>query len=811
MPSLSSFRGVFGMAATEEATGTKESIFARLDKLNEFERRPVTPDKLQSGRYFAGLYAGEHVAATEFVIGALFVIWGARTFDVVVGLLLGNLLAVLSWTLVCAPIAVQTRLTLYWYFRQIGGPVLTVIYNLLNAVLYCILAGCMITVAASAVRIPFGIPPQTGWLPQDPLFVVVVVAVGAVVVTLAILGFKRLSQFAVVCSPWMLLMFVCGALVTLPTVGHVSNWKTLWNVAEERIWSGPGPSVAVVKREGSQIVLELENVKGHLQVLKEATGVAAAAEADPTQVSLPGFFLAPTATPKPEDFVPAEARLEYIYGKLEEQPASGGEGKNESEEKAKTDPSSAQPSDTSSVSTVTAAATSIAEQPAAGSPAEQARSQRGPRSQGGASSQGPGGGGGFMPPVAPVVEVPPKPPILGYRIRVESKSVPEPAAVKYVMPKSRGGVICNENFVPLQSFQAAANSQHLSARSPIGFWHIVFFAWICNLAMHLGLSDMAIFRYAKSAWYGLYSAFGMFLGHYLAWMCAGIMGAAAARAFMQPLMQLDSGQVAYFALGWAGALAVIIAGWTTANPTLYRAGLALQVITPNWPRWLVTFLAGTITTAIACFPFVFLYLLDFVGIYGILLMPVGTIVVVEHWLFPILGWQKFWSTRKGQLLNVAALIAWAVGLGLALLLWRMQWLHLFFLVIPVWFATAITYIILAGLLGAPKRQEASGQSEPLYSASEHSVGGTTETTTPAPSPVPVKKGIGQSRFLMVIFGLAALLCLVASVTFAWFVFAGYMSADKVKPTLLYLALAYFVTGVLYLNYRERLQTARQSA
>jgi len=53
-------------------------VFERLDKLNEFERQPVTPDKLHGGRYFAGLFAGEHVAATEFVIGALFVIWGRR-------------------------------------------------------------------------------------------------------------------------------------------------------------------------------------------------------------------------------------------------------------------------------------------------------------------------------------------------------------------------------------------------------------------------------------------------------------------------------------------------------------------------------------------------------------------------------------------------------------------------------------------------------------------------------------------------------------------------------------------------------------
>ena len=107
------------MATTKSTTG----IFRRLDRLNEFERERVREDRLHGGMYFAGSFAGEHVAATEFVIGALFVIWGATAFDVVVGLLLGNALAVLSWALICAPIAIKTRLTLYWYLRRIAGPV----------------------------------------------------------------------------------------------------------------------------------------------------------------------------------------------------------------------------------------------------------------------------------------------------------------------------------------------------------------------------------------------------------------------------------------------------------------------------------------------------------------------------------------------------------------------------------------------------------------------------------------------------------------------------------------------------------------
>ena len=139
--------------ASQETKARGEGLLARLDQLYEFERQPVTSDKLQPGAYFAGVYSGEHIAATEFVIGAALVSFGASAYDVLVGLLIGNLLAVLSWTLVCAPIAFQTRMTLYWYLRQIAGPAVTVVFNLLNAILHCILAGAMFTVSASAVRI----------------------------------------------------------------------------------------------------------------------------------------------------------------------------------------------------------------------------------------------------------------------------------------------------------------------------------------------------------------------------------------------------------------------------------------------------------------------------------------------------------------------------------------------------------------------------------------------------------------------------------------------------------------------------------
>ena len=60
----------------------------------EFERVPVPQSKLKSWKSFLGMYAGEHAAGTEFVIGPLFLTTGVSAFDLIIGLLLGNLLAV---------------------------------------------------------------------------------------------------------------------------------------------------------------------------------------------------------------------------------------------------------------------------------------------------------------------------------------------------------------------------------------------------------------------------------------------------------------------------------------------------------------------------------------------------------------------------------------------------------------------------------------------------------------------------------------------------------------------------------------------
>ena len=48
------------------------------------EQLPIPKHKLHEWTHFVGLYAAEHVAATEFVIGATFVALGASTMDILV-------------------------------------------------------------------------------------------------------------------------------------------------------------------------------------------------------------------------------------------------------------------------------------------------------------------------------------------------------------------------------------------------------------------------------------------------------------------------------------------------------------------------------------------------------------------------------------------------------------------------------------------------------------------------------------------------------------------------------------------------------
>jgi hypothetical protein len=92
------------------------------------------------------------------------------------------------------------------------------------------------------------------------------------------------------------------------------------------------------------------------------------------------------------------------------------------------------------------------------------------------------------------------------------------------------------------------------------------------------MSDLSVLRFARKPSAGWAPAAGMFLGHYVAWICAALLLIYWVREHgVDPAQGKDPGTMVNDAVGWAGLLCVVIAGWTTANPTMYRAGLAFQL------------------------------------------------------------------------------------------------------------------------------------------------------------------------------------------------------------------------------------------
>ncbi len=145
------------------------------------------------------MYAGEHTAGTEFMIGPLFLAAGASLQDLVLGLLLGNLLAVITWRYLVTPIAMAKRYTLYYQLERIAGSGLVKFYNLVNGVLFCFLAGAMITVSASAVGVPFGIlfsVPEDTFGFGETTFTGLVVGVGVIISLVAAAGYGMVSRVA---------------------------------------------------------------------------------------------------------------------------------------------------------------------------------------------------------------------------------------------------------------------------------------------------------------------------------------------------------------------------------------------------------------------------------------------------------------------------------------------------------------------------------------------------------------------------------------------------------------------------------------
>lgn len=483
---------------------SKSTLVERLDALYEYDREPVSNKKLHGWKTFIAMFAGEHVAGTEFVLGPLMVMHGVSARDFFLGLLIGNTLAVLSWAFLTAPVAVKTRLTIYWQLKKVIGPYLTIAYSAFYAIILCLLAGAMVNVAVTAVSIPFNIPNPDyvagDVLPTIPWMFLALV-VGLVIAALAVLGFEKIAHFSKICAPWMVLVFFAAAIAVLANLG-VDTASEFWDVAKTKIFPG---------------------------------------------------------TP-------------------------------------------------------------------------------------------------------------------------------------------------------------------IGNNSKYTIWHVIGFAWLCNATQHLGMSDVTIFRYAKSWTQGFASAFGMFLGHYGAWIASGILCSAYLAA---GYTNSQPGTIALFGAGIAGAISVVIAGWTTANPTLYRAGLAIQVATPNWKRWKVTFAAGAFMIITACIPAVNANLDRIVGYYGLFFMPLGAFIILDVWLFPKIGLISDFTEKANYTFSWPSAIAWFGAIFFSFFMYgkdNYEWLSnilngklpawidsikldVMFLAAPEWIVAAAFYLIFSYIQQKTKRNQ----------------------------------------------------------------------------------------------------------
>lgn len=459
----------------EESNTIQEPI-----QVGEFERHPIPNSHFKDWRKFLGMYAGEHAAGTEFVIGPLFLTAGVSAFDLIVGLLLGNFLAVLTWRYVTTPIATADRLTLYFKLEKIAGRKLVIGYNLANGLLFCFLAGAMITVSATAVGIPFDMPMPalTDTVPTSISWVLVVLGVGVVISVVAAKGYDAVSRFSNIAAPWMVMVFLIAGIVAAKRLG-VNSISDLWAV-----WG---------------------------------TG-----------------------------------------------------------------------------------------------------------------------------------------------------SEPFPGQIKFT------------------------------------FWHVMFFAWFCNAAMHLGMSDLSVLRYANKNTIGWTTAAGMYVGHFMAWISACLMFAlylkspeAAAIFAGGGVPPVAPGPLAYEVVGIAGLICVVVAGWTTANPTIYRAGLAFQAIFPKSSTVKVTLITGGIATIAGLFPAFAMKLLDFVAVYGFILAPIGAVIFFEHYFANKVGLKKNYAEAKGISFNIAVLAAWLISMAVFYAWSVYQEVFLSFFTLPAWVACGLLFLLFS--------------------------------------------------------------------------------------------------------------------
>jgi NCS1 family nucleobase:cation symporter-1 len=158
------------------------------------------------------------------------------------------------------------------------------------------------------------------------------------------------------------------------------------------------------------------------------------------------------------------------------------------------------------------------------------------------------------------------------------------------------------------------------------------------------------------------------------------------------------GPMAYDAVGVSGLVCVVVAGWTTANPTIYRAGLAFQAIIPKSSTFTITLAAGALATTAGLFPAFAMKLLDFVALYGFVLAPMGAIIVFDMYILPRFNAESNFAEKVGSKFNVSVFLAWVIGAGLFYYISVSQGIFLPFLTIPAWLVCGSLYLFFSRYL-----------------------------------------------------------------------------------------------------------------
>ena len=102
----------------------------------------------------------------------------------------------------------------------------------------------------------------------------------------------------------------------------------------------------------------------------------------------------------------------------------------------------------------------------------------------------------------------------------------------------------------------------------------------------------------------------------------------------------------------------------------------------------MTLVTGVATTLAALFPALVMQLLDFVALYGLLLMPMGAVIFADYWLFPRIGLRRNFAGEKGLSFSWPAFLAWIGSVGIAFLIP----LEIFFKALPAWFIAIAFYV-----------------------------------------------------------------------------------------------------------------------